>query len=190
MADSSLALLEHKTLQSLSACMASLWRAVICAQEHGHVILGSDLNAKVGTFVYPVAFHHLGNFANPERASRLTSSSESFLKGLGLTHGGLSCWASCAACCCCLMTACISRFSVFILLMRVAHCRVPTGLVVLRHVDQAVHAANDLVPPALHPWLFSQFPENNCRGDTLLEAAYLPQEGQMDISHRFHVRQY
>ena len=33
----------------LSACMASLRRAVISAQAHGHVILGGDFNAKIGT---------------------------------------------------------------------------------------------------------------------------------------------
>ena len=42
---------------------------------------------------------------------------------------------------------------------------------VLRHVGQAMHEANDLVPPPMHPWHFNQFPENDCRGDTPFETA-------------------
>ena len=41
---------------------------------------------------------------------------------------------------------------------------------VLRHVGQAMHEANDLVPPPMHPWHFRQLPENDCRGDTPFES--------------------
>ena len=40
---------------------------------------------------------------------------------------------------------------------------------VLRHVGQAMHEANNLVPPPMHPWHFRQLPENDCRGDTPFE---------------------
>ena len=73
-----------------------------------------------------------GSSATSGRASRLTSSSGSLLSGHGLIHGGPSCWASCAVCRCYLMTACIFTFSGITLLMRRAHCRVPTGLVALK----------------------------------------------------------
>ena len=49
--------------------------------------------------------------------------------------------------------------------------------VVLRHVGQAMHDANDLIPPPMHRRPFRQLPEDDCRGYTLLEAAKLPQEG-------------
>ena len=52
---------------------------------------------------------------------------------------------------------------------------------VLRHVGQAMHEANDLVPPPMHPWHFRQLPENDCRGDTPFETAKLPKEGNLDI---------
>ena len=42
---------------------------------------------------------------------------------------------------------------------------------VVRHVGQAMHEANDLISPPMHPRFFRQLPENDCRGDTLLEAA-------------------
>ena len=42
---------------------------------------------------------------------------------------------------------------------------------VLRHIGQAMHEANDLVPPPMHPWHFRQFPEDDCRGDTPFETA-------------------
>ena len=60
---------------------------------------------------------------------------------------------------------------------------------VLRHVGQlqAMHEANDLVPPSIHPWHLRQLPENDCRGDTPLEAAELPEEGYLDISHLLDV---
>ena len=58
---------------------------------------------------------------------------------------------------------------------------------VLRHVGQAMHEANDLVPPAMHSWHFRQFPENDCRGDTPFETAKLPKEGNLDISHLLNV---
>ena len=54
---------------------------------------------------------------------------------------------------------------------------------VLKHVGQAMHEANDLAAPPMHPWHLRQLPENDCRGDTPLEAAKLPQEGHPDISH-------
>ena len=46
----------------------------------------------------------------------------------------------------------------------------------LRHVGQAMHEANDLIPPSMHTRPFRQLPENDCRGDTLLEAAKLSEE--------------
>ena len=58
---------------------------------------------------------------------------------------------------------------------------------VLRHVGQAMHEANDLVPPPMRPWHLRQLPENDCRGDTSPEAAKLPQEGYLDISHLLNV---
>ena len=42
-----------------------------------------------------------------------------------------------------------------------------------------MHEANDLAPPLMHPWPFSQFPENDCRGDISLGAAKLPEEGYL-----------
>ena len=48
---------------------------------------------------------------------------------------------------------------------------------VVRHVGQAMHEANDLIPPLMHPRPFRQLSENDCRGDALLEAAKLPEEG-------------
>ena len=48
---------------------------------------------------------------------------------------------------------------------------------VVRHVGQAMNEDNDLIPPPMHPRAFRQLPENDCRGDTLLEAAKLPEEG-------------
>ena len=48
---------------------------------------------------------------------------------------------------------------------------------VVRHVGQAMHAANDLIPSPMPPRPFRQLPENDCRDDTLLEAAKLPEEG-------------
>ena len=36
-----------------------------------------------------------------------------------------------------------------------------------------MHEAHDLVPPMMHPCLFSSFPENNGKGQTLSEAAKL-----------------
>ena len=58
---------------------------------------------------------------------------------------------------------------------------------VLRHVGQAMHEANDLAPPPMHPWHFRQLPENDCRGDTPFEMAKLPKEGNLDISHLLNV---
>lgn len=46
-----------------------------------------------------------------------------------------------------------------------------------------MHEANDLIPPPMHPWPLRFFPENDGRGDTSLEAAKLPEEGCLDISH-------
>ena len=48
---------------------------------------------------------------------------------------------------------------------------------IVRHVGQAMHEANDLIPPPMHPRPYGQLPGNDCMGDTLLEAAMLPEEG-------------
>ena len=58
---------------------------------------------------------------------------------------------------------------------------------ILRHVGQPMHEANDLVPPPMHPWPFRHVPEKYGRGDTSLEAAKLPEEGYLDISHLLDV---
>ena len=39
----------------------------------------------------------------------------------------------------------------------------------------------------MHPRPVRQLPENDCRGDTLLESAKLPEEGQLDVSHLLDV---
>ena len=41
----------------------------------------------------------------------------------------------------------------------------------LRHAEQAVHEANDLVPPPMQLWLFTYYTDNDCRGVTLNIAA-------------------
>ena len=80
-----------------------------------------------------------GSSAASGRASCLTSSSGNLQSGHGLIHGRPSCWASCAACPCYLMTAGIFKFSGITLLMRRAHCRVPTGLEALKSSLRSGH---------------------------------------------------
>ena len=59
----------------------------------------------------------------------------------------------------------------------------------LRHVRQTVHEAKNLAPPRVYPRLFSQLPENDGRGHTLLQATELLQKGHLNIRHVFDVRQ-
>ena len=67
-----------------------------------------------------------------QSASRPISSSGSFLRGPGLTHGGPSSCASCAVYHCCMMKASNLTFSGKRLLMRRARCHVPTVLGALK----------------------------------------------------------
>ena len=46
-----------------------------------------------------------------------------------------------------------------------------------------------LVTPPMHPWPFSQFPENDWGGDAPLELAKLPEQGYLNISHLPDARQ-
>ena len=57
----------------------------------------------------------------------------------------------------------------------------------LRHVRQSVHEAKNLAPPSVHPRLFSQFPKNDGRADTFLQATQLPQKGDLNICHLLDV---
>ena len=52
---------------------------------------------------------------------------------------------------------------------------------VMGHAAQAMHQANDLVPPLMESWAPGCFFEYHWRGNTPLEAAQLLEEGLLDI---------